>query len=159
MNFFKTEKFWNLIYTFTFLLIIVIVGDYMHIKGYDISMFRPSEFVIVVLASYRMTRLFVYDKVLDFLRDLIVENDSKNGFILASKYFLTCPWCSGVWMTLFVIIMYLFVPFGKLFCYVLAIAGIASFIHIVISLLGWVAEERKFYIKELKKQEKGKANC
>ncbi len=159
MGFFKTEKFWNLVYTLSFLAIIVVLGSYMHKHDYDVSMFKPYEFMIVVLASYRMTRLLVYDKVLDFLRDMIVENKSQNGFILASKYFLTCPWCSGVWMTLFVIVMYIFVPFGKLFCWVFAIAGIASFIHICVSLLGWIAEERKYYIKNLKKQNKGKSNC
>jgi len=159
MSFFKSEKFWNIIFTFTFIGVIILIGDYIHYRKIDISMFKLGDFVILSLAAYRMTRLLVYDKVLDYLRDFIVDDKSDSGFFKASKYFLTCPWCAGIWMTLFVIILYLFLPFGKLFCYVLAIAGIASFIQVLISLLGWVSEERKFYIKDLKKQNKGKSNC
>jgi hypothetical protein len=159
MNFFKTEKFWNLLFTFSFLAVIILLGNYLYDNHYDIGMFKLQDFIIVTLAAYRMTRLLVYDKVLDFIRDVIIKNKSESGFFQSTRYFLTCPWCAGLWMTFFVIVLYLFIPFGKLFVYILAIAGVASFLHVVITLLGWVSEERKFYIKTLKKQQKGKSNC
>ena len=67
MIFFKTDKFWNIIFTLSFIAAIIILGDYLHKNHYDLSMFKFHEFVIVTLAAYRMTRLLVYDKVLDFL--------------------------------------------------------------------------------------------
>jgi len=109
---------------------------------------------VLALASYRLTRLLVYDKVLNFIRDYITQSTKESGFIKSSQYFLTCPWCAGVWMSLFIITLYLATDYGKFLAYILAISGIASFVHITITLLGWIAEERKVTLKKIKKEEK-----
>jgi len=150
----KSEYFWNFVYTVVFLSLTFFIGYYLWKNHNFVTNLRVYDFIVISLASYRLTRLLVYDKVLNFIRDKIVNSTSESGFILSSRYFLTCPWCAGVWMSLFITTLYLYHDLGKFLAYILAIAGIASFIHITITLLGWVAEERKHTLKTLKKGEK-----
>lgn len=144
----KTEKFWNFIYSISFIIIIVIISfldNNIHTLIQKLGFF---DFVIISLAAFRLTRLLVYDKVLNFLRDFIIKSKSEAGFVKSTQYFLTCPWCSGIWMTLLIVIIYLYLPVGKLFALILAISGVASFIHILISLLSWLSEEKKNNLKK-----------
>jgi len=150
----KSEYFWNFIYTIIFLSATYFLGYFLWRYQNFVTQLGVFDFIIISLASYRMTRLLIYDKVLNFLRDKIVNSTSEKGWIVSSRYFLTCPWCAGVWMSLFITSLYLYHDLGKFLAYILAVAGVASFIHITITLLGWIAEERKHTLKMLKKEEK-----
>lgn len=150
----RTEYFWNFVYTIIFLFLTAFMGYYLWNNHLYINNLNVFDFVILSLASYRLTRLLIYDKVLNFFRDKIVNSTSNSGWIQSSRYFLTCPWCAGVWMSLFITSLYLYHDLGKFLAYILAVSGVASFIHITITLLGWVAEERKHTLKTLKKEEK-----
>ncbi len=150
----KTEYFWNFLYTIIFLSLTLFLGWFLWSKSLYISQLSVFDFIILSLATYRLTRLLIYDKVLNFIRDKIVQSTSEKGWIKSSQYFLTCPWCAGVWMSLFITSLYLYHDLGKFLAYILAISGVASFIHITITLLGWIAEERKHTLKTLKKEEK-----
>ncbi len=159
---FKSEYFWNFIYTVIFLSLTVLFS-YLLIKNeLYIQQLSVFDFVVLCLAAYRLTRLLVYDKVLNFIRDRIKNSSSDNGWIKSSQYFLTCPWCAGVWMSLFIITAYTYSDYGKYLAYVLAVSGVASFVHILITLLGWLAEEHKHEVKSIKKGEKNirtKSTC
>ncbi|MCX7861609.1 MAG: DUF1360 domain-containing protein [Bacteroidales bacterium] len=151
---FKSEYFWNFVYTIIFLIITFLIANFLIQNAFLIQQLSVFEFIVLTLAAYRLTRLLVYDKVLNFIRDGIKNSNSENGFIKSSQYFLTCPWCAGIWMSLFISAFYLYCDLGKFFAYILAISGVASFIHITITLLGWVAEERKYTLKKIKKEDK-----
>ncbi|RLD91023.1 MAG: hypothetical protein DRJ13_17720 [Bacteroidetes bacterium] len=56
---------------------------------------------------------------------------------------VTCPWCAGVWVTLFIIVFYFLVPYGALLVYVLALAGLASMVILVSNLLHMYTERRQ----------------
>jgi hypothetical protein len=75
----------------------------------SISLF---DLVLIILATFRLTRLFVYDKITRFLRDLFFhanEMYTEEGVTYFSKKermhgplrtvyeLLTCPWCFSVW--------------------------------------------------------------
>jgi hypothetical protein len=49
---------------------------------------------------------------------------------------LGCPWCSGTWMAILVAYLYFLVPIAWPFLLVLALAGMGSFIQIVIWRIG-----------------------
>lgn len=52
------------------------------------------NFAVDVIATYRLTKLLMEDKITEDLREAIFEKfprDSKMG------YFLTCPWCVSIW--------------------------------------------------------------
>lgn len=109
----------------------------------DIS---PFDVLILVFASFRLTRLFVYDKVMDFFRDLftdiknieVLEEDIKihkknfpYGIRRTVHDLLYCSWCTNVWMSLFVIFFYYFSIISWFFIFMLAISGAATIIQII----------------------------
>ena len=59
-------------------------------------MTSPASSVIDALAVYRLTRLITQDELMEPVREFIWHNhppeDTKIG------YFITCPWCTSVWI-------------------------------------------------------------
>lgn len=107
------------------------------------------DFVLLCLATFRLTRLFVYDRITQFIRtpfhheyEEILEDGTIETYIEVKgngirKFFgelLSCYWCTGVWCALILYAGYLFVPnsFSPIIL-VLSIAGFASFIEAVLS--------------------------
>ncbi|MBN3523170.1 DUF1360 domain-containing protein [Paenibacillus apiarius] len=109
---------------------------------WDISWFT---FVLLFLASYRLTRLIVFDEITAFLRRPFVEErfhtdetgaiyaviDEKGGrFHAFMRKLLTCYWCVGVWCAAAVGAAYLLIPdIAYPFVLVLAIAGAAGILE------------------------------
>ena len=54
------------------------------------------EFIILGLATYRLTRLITRDVIIDFIRNSVWKKfppeSSKIG------YFFTCEWCMSIWI-------------------------------------------------------------
>jgi hypothetical protein len=102
--------------------------------------------VILILASFRLTHLIVYDNVTWFLRKpfLTISNiTDENGRMIQRieikgkgvRYWigslLVCHWCVGIWSSLFIVVLYNFLPPVTFFLILsLAVAGIASIIEI-----------------------------
>jgi len=110
--------------------------------------FSLFELAVLALASFRLTRLLVYDKITEFIRrpffDEVKELDSdgeseiylipKNG-VLGKTFgeLLSCYWCTGMWSSLFLYLLYFFYPaFGISIIFVLAIAGLAAIIETIL---------------------------
>jgi uncharacterized protein involved in cysteine biosynthesis len=101
------------------------------------------DFILLVFASLRLTRLIVYDKITEFIRSpfhSIIEEANPDGstetFIEIRgngiKYWigelLSCHWCTGFWSALTLYLAYKFIPTISLpVITVFAIAGCASF--------------------------------
>ncbi|WP_316570098.1 DUF1360 domain-containing protein [Neobacillus sp. YIM B06451] len=97
------------------------------------------ELIILILASYRLTHLIVFDKITEFIRKPFmkkkeiktshgseVKDVPKNMF----GYLLNCYWCAGIWSAIFLGGGYLLFP--KVFLVlglILAIAGGQSVIE------------------------------
>jgi hypothetical protein len=109
-------------------------------------------FIILGLACFRLTRLIVFDKITEFLRqpffDEITE-ENEDGTVevyylpksTSIKKFigelLSCYWCTGVWISAAVVAGYLFLP--ALFVpiiLVFAVAGLAAILESVVQL--WI---------------------
>jgi hypothetical protein len=145
------QKFWNFIATLFYVLLIVLLGFGLKHKGIDINQIRIWEVFVLALASYRLTRILVFDKIFKFFRDFI-RSKSKLYVFYVVKEILGCPWCAGVWVALVNVTMYFLVPFGNLFVYLLAIAGIASFFVIFVNYFGLSVEEKQHIVKNLKEE-------
>jgi hypothetical protein len=103
------------------------------------------DFLVLILASFRLTRLIVDDKITEFIRrpfHRTVEETLPDGrteeFIeikgTGLRYWigelLSCHWCTGVWSTMILYIGYLLWPgYANHLITVLAIAGCASIIQ------------------------------
>ncbi|KON89400.1 sporulation protein [Sporosarcina globispora] len=111
----------------------------------------PMELVILTLASFRLTRLIVFDKITEFLRRPFleeVEEKDENGEIevywvvkegRVRGFFgelLSCYWCTGVWSALFLYALYYFyVSWAAPVLVILSVAGLAAIIESLVQKL------------------------
>ncbi|MFO1445573.1 DUF1360 domain-containing protein [Bacillus sp. Bva_UNVM-123] len=111
-------------------------------------MFQFFELIVLAIASFRLTRLIVYDKITEFIRSPFlddVEEKNENGeieiYTIPKKgglrgfigELISCYWCTGVWTSLFLFVIYLQIPIIAIpIILVLAIAGIAALIETIV---------------------------
>jgi len=138
----RKHQAWNFWSAFVFLGAVVLVGYFLEREGVDIRNLTLKEAVLVILASYRMTRILVFEKILKHFRDALKRRE--NLYVIGTIHsMVTCPWCAGVWVTLIIILFYFVVPYGELLVYVLALAGLASMVILVSNLLHMYTERRQ----------------
>ena len=145
----RKNQVWNFWSAFFFFGMIVLVGYLLEKKGVDIEDITLKEAIIIILASYRMTRILVFEKIFKYLRDILKKREDL--YVLGTiSSIITCPWCAGVWVTLTIIVFYYLVPYGVLLAYVLALAGLASIV-ILYSNMIHMRTERKQRIHQKQK--------
>ena len=138
----RKHQAWNFWSAFVFLGAVVLVGYFLKRKGLDIRNLTLKEAIVIILASYRMTRILVFEKILKHFRDALKRRE--HLYVIGTIHsMVTCPWCAGVWVTLIMILFYFLVPFGDLLVYVLALAGLASMMILVSNLLHMYTERRQ----------------
>jgi len=102
-------------------------------------------FILLILASYRLTRLIVFDQITSFIRRPFLEErfeQDESGFVVAKieekggrfhafmRDLLTCYWCVGVWSSVAITLAYLFIPsIAFPVILILAIAGAAGILE------------------------------
>ena len=145
------QKFWNFLATIIYIGLIILLGYGLKRKGIQIENIRIWEVFLLALATYRVTRILVFDKIFKFFRDFIRSKSQLYVFYVV-KEIIGCPWCAGVWVALFNATIYFLVPYGNLFVYLLAIAGIASFFVIFVNYFGLSVEEKQHSVKILKEE-------
>ncbi len=111
------------------------------------------DFFVLVLACFRLTRLFVYDKITQFVRDFFLQSEVVDGVVVKRKYvkgplrtlsdLLDCPWCTGVWVALPALFFYFYTPFAWFPLFLLAVTALATFIQLTANAIGWTAENLK----------------
>lgn len=104
----------------------------------EISLF---DFAILSLATFRLVRLFTYDRVTLFIREYF--SDTEPSFRRAAGELLACPWCFGVWAGTFAVFFYYVMPMAWFVLLILAISGVGSFIQLIANMIGWRAEKLK----------------
>ena len=115
--------------------------------------FSLAAVLLMGLAAFRLTRLIVFDKITEFIRApffneieqeneqgekeiyLVPKSDGLRGWI---GELLSCYWCTGIWVSLFIGGLHYFgTQTGEFLIVILAVAAIASFIETVtLRLLG-----------------------
>ncbi len=138
----RKHQAWNFWSAFVFFGAVLLVGYFLERKGVDIRDLTMKEAVLVILATYRMTRILVFEKILKHFRDALKRRE--NLYVIGTIHsMVTCPWCAGVWVTLIIIVFYFLIPYGALLVYVLALAGLASMVILVSNLLHMYTERRQ----------------
>jgi hypothetical protein len=145
----KKDKSWNFLATLFFILCLTALGYFMHRQGIKLQDASVLELLIMSLATYRLTRILVFDKIFKLFRDFIRSRSGWKVFYVIREI-ITCPWCAGVWVAFVIMVLFYFIPFGKLFIYILAISGVASFFVIVVNNIGLLTEERQHKVKQIK---------
>jgi len=143
----RKHQAWNFWSAFFFFGLLFLVGYLLEMDGDDIRDITFKEAVIIILASYRMTRILVFEKIFKYLRDVLKKREGLYVIGTLSSI-ITCPWCMGVWVTLVIIIFYYLIPYGALLVYVMALAGVASLIILISNLLHmWTEGKQKIHRK------------
>lgn len=138
----RKHQAWNFWSAFVFFGLVILVAYLLKEKGIDIEDITLKEAVVIILASYRMTRIIVFEKIFKYLRDVFKKRD--NLYVIGTlSNIITCPWCAGVWVTLIIIVFYYLVPFGILLAYVLAMAGLASLVILYSNMLQMRADRKQ----------------
>jgi hypothetical protein len=138
----RKHQAWNFWSAFVFLSAVYLVGYLLERKGVNIEELTLKQALVIILASYRMTRIIVFEKIFKYFRNFLKKRE--NYYVIGTIHsMITCPWCAGVWVTLVIIALYFLVPHGNLLVYVLALAGLASMVILVSNLLHMYTERRQ----------------
>jgi hypothetical protein len=130
----KDQIIWNFIFTVAYLFLIFISGWILYsLNRLPISI-GIFDFFILSLATFRLIRLFVYDYITKYIRDYLGKFESGPGKTIFNL--LDCPWCTGVWMALFTSFFYFLTPFAWYPLFLLAIAGMATYLQLIILKIG-----------------------
>lgn len=108
-----------------------------------------EQFFILSLASFRLTRLMVFDKITEFIRspffDEVIEEDEvylvpkSKGIRKWIGELLSCYWCTGIWASLVLLLGYIFLPIVSFpIILLLAVAGLGGIIETVVGK--WLGE-------------------
>lgn len=102
------------------------------------------EFIVLILASFRITHLIVFDEIASFIRKPfidVIERENEEGFkevIVEVKgkglrrfigKLISCYWCTGIWVSLGVVCLFYLYPKSFFLFIVFAIAGAAAAIE------------------------------
>lgn len=105
--------------------------------------------LVVGLAVFRLTRLIVFDKIMEpFRSPFFTEKEEtdesgkveiylipkEKGIMRWMGELISCYWCTGFWVSLFVTFLYMtHSMFGDVFIFILAVAAIGSLIEVLVS--------------------------
>jgi len=152
---------WHIVFSLFFVWMLVygtLLLDMYAVR--TIESLSVFELALIVLASFRLTRLFVYDSIMGFFRDQFYDVSTKrgNGTQLAKPAsgprrtvadLISCPWCMGMWITATVVFFYLLSPYTHFIIYILALAGVVTPLQLIANLIGWKAEQTKRDVEQL----------
>jgi hypothetical protein len=154
----EDQNFWNFLFSVFF--IIVLVGALVAMQamrgGFLVSV-TPFDAFLMALATFRITRLVVYDKITRWFRELFVTSrvyDKEgatwveiipytSGFRHTIYDLLQCPWCIGIWAGLIVTFFYFVFPWAWSVIFFLALAGAGTLLQLAANSMGWRAENLK----------------
>jgi hypothetical protein len=148
------QYFWNIIFLLFYIGLVVMAVIILESVGYkyyqDLTIL---DLTLITLASFRMTRMFVYDSMTRFLREQfwdakVVRNKvtlvkPQTGPRRTLADLIGCPWCFGVWATTFVAFFYMLTPYAYFPTLILALASLATLLQLVANMIGWKAEQLK----------------
>lgn len=141
------EHRWNAWYSLGFVVLIFVMAGFVWLVDErfpeSIDLF---DFLLLSLATFRLVRLVVYDRVALFVREYFGHAES--GPKKVASDLLNCPWCFGMWAGAFVVFFYYVMPMAWFVILILAVSGVASFIQLITNKIGWKAELLKMEAQE-----------
>lgn len=148
------QYFWNFVFTAFFLIVVTVCAIILETESrIPFAELTLTDYVLMTLASWRVTRLFVYDAITKWFREQFwdVKKVGK-GFVLEKPKtgprrtladLFSCPWCFGVWASALVIFCYLVTEWAFYPILFLAISAVATFLQLLSNLVGHRAEQLK----------------
>ncbi|MCC2630723.1 MAG: integral rane protein [Candidatus Paceibacter sp.] len=150
----------NIRYSSTIIVFLILVGCagilFQTFSGYVPTYIEPYDLIILMLATFRLIRLFTYDQIMRVVRDMFLDHrefvDPETNILMVERTkpssgskralgdLFGCPWCMGMWVSFFVVVLYFAFPPARFLALILALAGAASAFQIVMNGVGAKAE-------------------
>lgn len=115
---------------------ILVYGAIICVSVYILYYFNKIEtrlsyfdLLILGLANFRLTRLFVYDLVMNFARDYLKKSNRLEGKTLFE--IISCPWCTGIWIAPILGFLYVITPLAYFPIFFIALAGAGSILQTI----------------------------
>lgn len=148
------QYFWNVIFLLFYIglvvMAVIILQSEARMAYTDLKIL---DLVLITLASFRVTRLFVYDSMTKFVREQFYDAKVIRNKVTLVKPItgprrtladlVGCPWCFGVWATTCVTFFYLLTPYAYFPVLILALASVATLLQLFANMIGWKAEQLK----------------
>jgi len=153
----KNQNVLNLVYPVIFIAVLGFVCTYtiIAIRGSlptSISLFDLS---IIVLASFRFIRALTYDKMFRILHTMTRYypdgTERTYGFVRTLYDLISCPWCTGIYTSVFALFLYFVAPWGWFVLLIFAVSGLASFVQLLSNLIATHYEVADAKLGALKK--------
>jgi hypothetical protein len=138
----KQVDWWNLFFIFFYIAFVFATYQSIRSVGANPHAISPWDAFLMLLATFRLTRLVVYDNITRFIRDWF-EDAREYTFRGTIRTLINCPWCAGLWFAAVVASAYFVAPFSWFFIFILALGGAASLLQVAANAIGWSAEYRK----------------
>ena len=156
---FTDQYIWNIVFIFFYVCLLVmaciILQTEARISYHELQL---TDFVLITLASFRVTRLFVYDSMTKFLREQFYDAKIVRNKVTLVKPgggprrtladLTSCPWCFGIWATTLVLFFYLLTSFAYIPVMILALSSLVSLLQILANMIGLKAEQLKKEVEE-----------
>ncbi len=152
------QSWWNFLFTLLYMALLAGGAWLLWAAGRMPVGITFFDAALITLASFRLTRLFVYDKVTGFFRDWFLDigvGTGESGELVLVRErpvrgprrtlteLVGCPWCLGLWLTTVVVFAFYATPYAWLPILVFALAGVVSLLQLLANFLGWRAESAK----------------
>jgi len=148
------QYFWNVVFAIFFVILIVLGAIILETESrIPLTELSLTDYVLITLAAWRVTRLFVYDAITKFFREQFWDvvkvgrgyrlEKPKVGPRRTIADLLSCPWCFGVWASAAVTFFYLLTPYMIFPTILLAISAVATFLQLLANMVGYKAEQLK----------------
>lgn len=99
------------------------------------------EYVLLALASWRLTRLFTDDTITAFIREQFYDRKKVGRNVTLAKPktgprrvladLFACPWCMSVWTASVLVFVYLLTDWMQYVVLILAFSAVAAFMQLV----------------------------
>ncbi len=148
------QYFWNVVFMLFFVCLVFMAAVILDSESYKpYAELTVLDLTLITLASFRVIRMVVYDKIFAFFREQFYDATETKGKILLVKPatgprrtladLLSCPWCFGVWACFMVTFFYLLTPYAFFPVLFIALSAVATFLQLLANLIGWKAEQTK----------------
>jgi hypothetical protein len=148
------QYFWNIIFILFFASLVVSATVILKSVGVrELGTLTLFDLTLVALATFRLTRLVVYDKITAFFREQFYDvKVVKGGMMLEKPHsgprrtladLTSCPWCISVWMSAMTFFFYALTEYAYYPTLFIAISGVATLLQLTANMIGWKAEELK----------------
>ena len=141
----KVQNGWNFAFSVFFAAVLVLAVWYLGSVGRLPATVPVWDAVLMAFATFRISRLIVYDRIARWFRELFARN---GGFFETIRDLLECPWCVGVWASLIVLFCYQVFDWAWFVIFFLALAGAGSLLQVIANMIGWRAETLKMDARE-----------